>query len=256
MKAKLTKKKENTLSKSSKKVKNNVIIKAEHLERVYDNGKVKTIALKDISLEIKEGEFVAIMGPSGSGKSTILHQLGLLDIPTNGKLFIDGEDVINLSEEERTRFRLEKLGYVFQSYNLIPELTAIENVYLTAMALGKPKEEYIKDALDVLKKVGLENREYHYPSELSGGQQQRVSIARAILNKPKILFADEPTANLDRDSSDIVVDLFRKLNKEYGQTIVMVTHELEEGKKADRIIWIRDGLLDKEKMKKKNISEF
>ena len=225
----------------------NIIIRANNLERVYDNGKIKTIALKDISLEIREGEFVAIMGPSGSGKSTVLHQLGLLDNPTNGNLVIDNDNVLELNEEQRTRFRFEKLGYVFQSYNLIPELTTIENVYVTAMALGIGKEEYIKNAMEVLKNVGLEDREYHLPSELSGGQQQRVSIARALVNKPKILFADEPTANLDRDSSNNIVNLFRKLNKNFGQTIVMVTHEIEEGKKADRIIWIKDGLLDKDK---------
>lgn len=227
--------------------KDNIIIKANNLERVYDNGKIKTIALKDVSLEINEGEFVAIMGPSGSGKSTILHQLGLLDIPTNGKLIIDNDNVLELNEEQRTRFRLEKLGYVFQSYNLIPELTTIENVYVTAMALGIDKEKYIEKAMEVLKNVGLEDREYHLPSELSGGQQQRVSIARALVNKPKILFADEPTANLDRDSSNNIINLFRKLNKDFGQTIVMVTHELEEGEKADRIIWVKDGLLDKDK---------
>ncbi len=225
----------------------NIIIEANNLERVYDNGVIKTIALKDISLDIKEGEYVAIMGPSGSGKSTILHQLGLLDNPTNGNLVIDGDDVLNLNEEERTRFRLEKLGYVFQSYNLIPELSALENVFITAMTLGKDKEEYEKLAKDVLRKVGLGDRVDHMPAELSGGQQQRVSIARALVNSPKILFADEPTANLDRDSSDNIVALFRELNKEFGQTIVMVTHELEEGRKADRIIWVKDGLLDKNK---------
>lgn len=231
--------------------KKEIIIDAKNLERIYDNGKIKTVALKDVSLQIREGEFVAIMGPSGSGKSTILHQLGLLDNPTNGKLNVDNQDVLKLNEEQRTRFRLEKLGYVFQSYNLIPELTAIENVYITAMAIGIEKEEYIKTALNVLKNVGLEEREYHFPAELSGGQQQRVSIARALLNKPKILFADEPTANLDRDSSDNIVNLFRTLNKDFGQTIVMVTHELEEGEKADRIIWVKDGLIDSVKNKKK-----
>lgn len=231
------------------KTKVNSIIVAKNLQKIYDNGKVKTIALKDVSLEINTGEFVAIMGPSGSGKSTILHQLGLLDIPTNGNLIIDNENVLNLNEDERTRFRLEKLGYVFQSYNLIPELNAIENVYVTAMALGTTKEEYIKSSLQILKNVGLEDREYHFPYELSGGQQQRVSIARALLNKPKILFADEPTANLDRDSSEVIIELFRKLNKEFGQTIVMVTHEIDEGKKADRIIWVKDGLIDNIKNK-------
>lgn len=227
--------------------KNQVIIEARHLEKIYDNGVVKTVALKDISLDIRKGEFVAIMGPSGSGKSTILHQLGLLDIPTNGNLIIDGEDVIHLNEVERTRFRLEKLGYVFQSYNLIPELSTLENVFVTAMALGVEKEDYLKKGKEVLEKVGLGDRVDYMPAELSGGQQQRVSIARALVNNPKILFADEPTANLDRDSSDNIVNLFRELNKKFSQTIVMVTHELEEGKKADRIIWVKDGLLDKKK---------
>jgi len=224
-----------------------IIINAKNLERVYFNGVIKTYALKNISISINEGEFVAIMGPSGSGKSTLLHQLGLLDIPTKGEILIDNEDVVNLSDDERTRFRLEKLGYVFQSYNLIPELTTLENVYITPMAQGITTEKYKEMAKDILRKIGLGDRMNHYPSELSGGQQQRVSIARALVNKPKILYADEPTANLDSDSSEETVKLFRQLNKEIRQTIVMVTHELEEGKKADRIIWVKDGLLDTNK---------
>ncbi|NOZ80713.1 MAG: ABC transporter ATP-binding protein [DPANN group archaeon] len=231
---------------------NKILIDAKNLERVYFNGIIKTYALKNVSLKIKEGEFVAIMGPSGSGKSTLLHQLGLLDIPTKGTIIIDEEDVVNLSDGERTRFRLEKLGYVFQSYNLIPELTALENVYVTPMARGIKKEDYVKAAKEVLEQVGLGDRRDHYPSELSGGQQQRVSIGRALVNKPKILFADEPTANLDSDSSNEIVKLFRKLNKESGQTVVMVTHEENEGKKADRIIWVKDGVLDADKEQLRN----
>lgn len=223
------------------------IISTKHLERVYTNGIIKTYALKDISIDIKEGEFVAIMGPSGSGKSTLLHQLGLLDQPTKGELYIDQEDVLHLSEKERTRYRLEKLGYVFQSYNILPELTALENVFITPMARGENKKQYEEKTKDILKRVGLGHRMDHYPEELSGGEQQRVSIARALVNKPKILFADEPTANLDSATSIEIVKLFRKLNKDIGQTIVMVSHEVEEGKKADRIIWVKDGKLDPEK---------
>lgn len=220
------------------------IIEINKLERIYSNGIIKTYALRDVSFNIKPGEFVAIMGPSGSGKSTLLHQLGLLDSPTNGSIIIDNEDVSKLTDKERTNFRLEKLGYVFQSYNLLPELNVIENVFLTSMAKGLSPEDYNERAKDILEKVGLKDRIYYYPSELSGGQQQRVSIARALVNKPKILFADEPTANLDSDSSQDIINLFKKLNKEINQTIVMVTHEIEEGKKADKIIWIKDGVLD------------
>jgi putative ABC transport system ATP-binding protein len=223
------------------------IIEVNKLERIYSNGIIKTYALRDVSFNIKSGEFIAIMGPSGSGKSTLLHQLGLLDSPTNGSIKIDTEDVSKLTDNDKTNFRLDKLGYVFQSYNLLPELNVIENVFLTSMAKGLEPQDYILRAKDILERVGLKDRLYYYPSELSGGQQQRVSIARALVNKPKILFADEPTANLDSDSSKDVIDLFRKLNKEINQTIVMVTHEIDEGKKADKIIWIKDGILDNSK---------
>lgn len=203
------------------------------------------MALKGISFEVKNGEFIAIMGRSGSGKSTLLHQLGLIDVPTGGKIYLDNADVTVLSEEERTRYRLEYLGYVFQEYALIIEFTALENVYLPAMAFGKNKEEYTKRALELLTLVGLGERADHYPNELSGGEQQRVAIARALINNPKILFADEPTANLDTISSKVVLELFRKLNKELKQTIVMVTHEPEDKKYVHRIIWLHDGLIEK-----------
>ncbi len=214
------------------------MIKVKNLVKTYP-GKVPTLALKGVSLEIAEGEFVALMGRSGSGKSTLLHQLGLLDMPTTGSVVINELDVLALSDAERTKFRLQHLGYVFQEYALIAEFTAFENVYFPAMALGDYKaKERTAYFLDI---VGLGDRINHYPSEMSGGEQQRVAIARALINNPKVLFADEPTANLDTVSSEIVFKLFQKLNKELKQTILVVTHEPEDKKYVDRVIWLKDG---------------
>ncbi len=222
------------------------MIKVENLKKIYP-GKVPTPALKGVSFDVKNGEFVALMGRSGSGKSTLLHQLGLIDTPTEGTVLIDNVDVLKLSEAQKTLFRLQSLGYVFQEYALIAELTAFENVHLPAHALnGNTKSDEDKErAQKLLKVVGLEDRLDHYPNELSGGEQQRVAIARALVNQPKILFADEPTANLDSISSRVVLELFRKLNKELGQTIVMVTHEPEDKKWVDKVIWLHDGLIEK-----------
>ncbi|MCW3130885.1 MAG: ABC transporter ATP-binding protein [Methanophagales archaeon] len=208
-------------------------------------GKVEVHALKGVSFEIEQGEFVAIMGPSGSGKSTLLHQLGLLDTPTSGKILIDGVDVLRLSDREKTIYRLTQLGYVFQDYAILPELTAAENVYLPAMVQGKSKELYLRSSRELLETVGLGDRLHHLPQELSGGEQQRVAIARALINKPKILFADEPCANLDTESSRHILELFRKLNEELGQTILMVSHEEWHKKYVDRIIYLKDGLIEK-----------
>ena len=220
------------------------IIKVENLTRTYV-GKVPTLALKGVSFDIKSGEFVAIMGRSGSGKSTLLHQLSLIDTPTAGNITIDGVNVIGLSEFEKSEFRLAHLGYVFQEYALIVELTALENVYLPSMAFGNNSEEYKKRAAELLTTVGLADRFDHYPSELSGGEQQRVAIARALINNPKVLFADEPTANLDTVSTKIVLELFEKLKKDFGQTIIMVTHEPDDKQYVDRVIWMQDGLIEK-----------
>ena len=178
------------------------MIKIQNLKKTYP-GKVPTPALKGVTVEVGNGEFIAIMGRSGSGKSTLLHQLGLLDTPTDGKILLDNADVTKLTEVEKTKYRLEYLGYVFQEYALIVEFTALENVYLPAMAFGKQELEYKKRALELLTLVGLGDRADHYPNELSGGEQQRVAIARALINNPKILFADEPTANLDTISSKV-----------------------------------------------------
>jgi putative ABC transport system ATP-binding protein len=222
----------------------NINIRVKNLKKIYP-GKVPTFALKGVDFEIKEGEFVAIMGKSGSGKSTLLHQLGLLDTPTEGELIIDDVDISKLSDHEKTIFRLQRLGYVFQEYALIFELTALENVLLPAFALNGSYLNYRDRAIEMLDKVGLKERADHRPNELSGGEQQRVAIARALINNPKILFADEPTANLDTNSSKEVLELFQKLNKELGQTIVLVTHEPEDRKYIDRIFWLKDGLLEK-----------
>lgn len=219
------------------------MIKVKDLVKTY-TGEVPTKALKGVSLEIKEGEFVALMGRSGSGKSTLLHQLGLLDIPTTGSILVNNIDVLNLSDAERTRFRLQHLGYVFQEYALIVEFTALENVYFPAMAFGDTSAK--KRATHLLNLVGLGDRINHYPSEMSGGEQQRVAIARSLINNPKVLFADEPTANLDTVSSEVVFKLFKKLNKELKQTILVVTHEPEDKKYVDRVIWLKDGVIEKE----------
>ncbi len=209
-------------------------------------GRVPVPALRGGSFEVAKGEFVAVMGRSGSGKSTLMHQLGLLDDPTAGRIVIDGVDVLALSEAQKTLFRLRSLGYVFQEYALISELTALENVDLPARVLnGRTGRRDRERAKELLGLVGLGDRLHHYPEELSGGEQQRVAIARALINRPKIIFADEPTANLDSYSAKVVLELFRKLNKELGQTLVMVTHEPDDRQYVDRIIWLKDGLVDK-----------
>lgn len=220
------------------------MIKVDNLIKTYP-GEVPTFALKGVSFEIAEGEFVALMGRSGSGKSTLLHQLGLLDIPTTGSVIINKLDVLSLSDSERTRFRLQYLGYVFQEYALIAEFTALENVYFPAMAFGDNTAK--KRAAHLLELVGLGDRMNHYPNEMSGGEQQRVAIARSLINNPKVLFADEPTANLDTVSSEVVFKLFQKLNKELKQTILVVTHEPEDKKYVDRVIWLKDGLIENDR---------
>ncbi len=221
------------------------MLKVKRLTKIYGRGLAATHALNGVDIDIKPGEFIAIMGRSGSGKSTLLHMLGLLDSPTAGEIFISGKDVLDMPEAERTKFRLEKLGYVFQEYSLIPEMTLIENVYVPALCLNR-ENHFVRRAHTLLETVGLGHRTRHYPGEVSGGEQQRTSIARALINRPQILFADEPTASLDIASAKIILELFRKLNKESGQTIVMVTHEPDDEKYVDRVIWLKDGLIEKE----------
>lgn len=221
------------------------MITVKNLTKTYTNGKLETHVLKGIDLDVKAGEFIAIMGKSGAGKSTFMYQISLLDEPTSGSIVVDGEEVLQLSNKERTKFRLDRLGYVFQDYALLPELTASENVLIPLLMKGQTKEETAQKARKALAEVGLEHREHNRPSQLSGGEQQRVSIARAIAEDPKILFADEPTANLDSASGNHIIEVLRDLNKK-GQTIVMVTHEKEYTLYCDRIIYLADGKIIKE----------
>jgi putative ABC transport system ATP-binding protein len=222
------------------------MIIARDLHKIYGEGIAATHALLGINIEVRHGEFVAIMGRSGSGKSTLLHLLGLLDMPTSGQIYINGTNTLKLSRKDQAEFRLTRLGYVFQEYSLINELTVLENVYLPSLCLNQDRN-YRKRAIELLDIVGLGERLDHYPSEISGGEQQRVTIARALINEPRLLLADEPTASLDIESAQVVLQLFMKLNKKLGQTIVMVTHEEDDRKYVHRVIRLRSGLVAKEK---------
>jgi putative ABC transport system ATP-binding protein len=220
------------------------MIEIGELTKIYHMGNVEVRALDGVTLNIEKGEFLGIMGPSGSGKTTLLHMLGLLDEPTSGKIIIDGLDIGRLTDYEKTMFRLYKLGYVFQDYALVPDLTVMENVSLPGMLRKDLNEEqYVAASTDILTKIGLLDRRDHLPRELSGGQQQRVSLARAMVNKPDILFADEPCANLDTENSRIVLDLFKEINESMHQTIVMVSHEDWHKEYFHRIIRLRDGIV-------------
>lgn len=218
------------------------MIKVENISKIFKNGDSQIVAVKDVSFVVPEGQFVTITGKSGSGKSTLLYQLGLLDIPTHGRIVIDGHDVSKLSQSDLGFMRLSLLGYIFQDYAILPSLTAMENVLVPLYMLGYDEKVAREKAIKALTRVGLETRMDNLPSQLSGGQQQRVAIARAIAHDPKIIFADEPTANLDSETSDNVIQAFLDLNKE-GQTIVMVTHEPEYAKMSHRTITLTDGVL-------------
>jgi putative ABC transport system ATP-binding protein len=221
------------------------MIEITDLRKIYRMGNVEVKALDGVTLDIEKGEFLGIMGPSGSGKSTLMHMLGLLDLPTSGSIMIDGMDISRFTDYEKTMFRLYKLGYVFQDYALVPDLTVMENVSLPAMLRKDRTEEQIKkDSFSILQKIGLCDRRDHLPRELSGGQQQRVSLARAMVNKPDILFADEPCANLDTENSRVVLDLFREINESMHQTIVMVSHEDWHKEYFHRVVRMRDGRIE------------
>lgn len=217
-----------------------MIIEVKNLTKTFKDGPKETTVLKGVDFSVEQGEFVSIMGRSGAGKSTLLYQMSLLDEPTSGEIFIEGKEAHLMSEHEKMLFRLAKFGYVFQDYALLPELTALENIALPMLMQGLSRADAEGKALEALKRVNLEHRLHNLPSQLSGGEQQRVSVSRAIANNPGVLFADEPTANLDRDSSATVMQIFKELNSA-GQTIVMVTHEEEYARITDRIVKLDDG---------------
>ncbi len=225
------------------------IIKVKNLVKSFKSGDAELFVLKGLELEVPKGQFLSITGRSGSGKSTLLYQLGLLDNPNSGEINIDDINISKLDNDERTKFRLNKLGYVFQDYALIPELTAVENVVLPLLMQGVSLKEGKLKAMESLEKIGLGHRMNNKPNQLSGGEQQRVSIARAIAHNPKIIFADEPTAKLDTETSDSVLKAFLDLHKQ-GQTIIMVTHEKEYAELTDRIVMLSDGKIISDIMKK------
>ncbi len=215
------------------------ILKVEHLTKKYGKGENEVIAVNDMSFSVNKGEFVAIVGSSGSGKSTLLHLLGGVDRPTSGKVFIEGKNIYELNDDNLAIFRRRQVGLIYQFYNLIPILNVEENITLPCDLDGKNvNKEQLKE---LLKTLGLENRVKHLPNQLSGGQQQRVSIGRALITNPAIVLADEPTGNLDSKASDEIVELLKLSNKKYNQTVIMITHNLEIAKEADRIIRIEDG---------------
>ncbi len=219
------------------------IIKLKNVHKNYIMGDAVIRAVEGVDLSIKKGDFLAIVGPSGSGKSTMMNLVGALDLATKGDIFLDGQNIEHLHESGLARIRGKKIGFIFQTFNLIPTLTALENVILPMMFQSYTKEERLERGKDLLKQVGLEKRMNHLPSELSGGERQRVAIARALANNPEVILADEPTGNLDSKTGKQVIEILKKLNKQ-SKTIVMVTHDLEMAKQAKRIIRLRDGKIE------------
>ena len=221
-----------------------IAVECRHIVKDFRLGDTITNVLKDVSLQVKQGEFVSIMGPSGSGKSTLLYILGGLDSPTSGSIRLNGTDISHLEDEKMSRFRRQKIGFVFQFYNLIPNLNVEENIMLPLLLDGRKMRDYKKNLNYILELTGLSDRQRHTPRELSGGQQQRVAIARALIGSPEILFADEPTGNLDSKTGAEILHLLHHINQESKQTIIMVTHSPEAAKNSSRIITVRDGMIE------------
>jgi len=224
-------------------MKNFNLIDVQDIIRNFPLGQETIKVLKGINLQIKKGEYVALMGPSGSGKSTFMNLLGCLDTPSGGKYYLNGKDVSNMTDDELAEIRNKEIGFVFQTFNLLPRTTALDNVALPMIYAGKNKEERLKRAEVVLKEVGLGDRMDHHPNQLSGGQRQRVAVARALVNKPSIILADEPTGNLDSKTSVEIMNLFNKIHSQ-GNTVILVTHEEDIAENAHRIIRLRDGLIE------------
>ena len=222
-----------------------VIIKAENVKKLYRMGDEKLWALKGISLEIFKGEFISIMGPSGSGKSTFFNQIGALDVPTEGKVYFEGESIFEMSESQQAWIRCNKIGYIFQTFNLIQVMTALQNITLPMIFQGATKKEADERGKAILERVGLGHRMHHKPFELSGGQQQRVAVARALANTPAAIIADEPTGNLDKKTGTEIIELLKGLNNDMGVTVICATHDTKMLSSSDRVCWIRDGELHK-----------